>query len=159
MIAAPLNSPLEVGLRVAFLLSFAYPRSFDLATLAQLDHALLHTGQSDGPPSIHPELPGSIGELAIKEDLVRAGLDAMIRAGLVFGRPTGAGFKFAATENARPFISVLGSPYAVRLRNRAEWVVERLPDEEQSEPSLGLRAMVRKWIAEGSRPEEGGADA
>ncbi|MCX5121189.1 hypothetical protein OG992_28830 [Micromonospora sp. NBC_00362] len=146
-ITPPLNSPLEVGLRVVFLLSSAFPLSFDLDALAQLDHALLHTGQNDGPASIHPELPGSIGELAIKRDLVKSGIDAMMRAGLVVAKPTNAGFAFQASENAPPFVSVLSSRYAESLRARADWVIDQLPRQDEASKEPQLRALVNHWIS------------
>ncbi|WP_369010109.1 ABC-three component system middle component 2 [Micromonospora sp. D75] len=157
-ITPPLNSPLEVGLRVVFVLSSAFPRAFDLDALIQLDHALLHTGQNDGPDSIHPELPGAIGELAVKRDLIKSGIDAMMRAGLIVARPTNAGFAFLASENAAPFVSVLGSTYAENLRARANWVIDQLPEPNEASEEPQLRALISRWISQNPATGAGGTD-
>jgi hypothetical protein len=154
----PLNSPLEVGLRVVILLSSAYPRSFDLPSLVQLDHALLHTGLNNGPSSIHPEIPGSVGELAVKQDLVRSGLDAMIRARLITARPSSIGFEFFASENAIPFVSTLESPYVLGLQNRADWLLRQLPIQETGTAEPQFRLAVSRWLAESASPRGGRQD-
>jgi hypothetical protein len=146
MIGPPLNSPLETGIRVVFVLAEAFPSSFDIQSLVRLDHMLLHTGQNSGPPSIHPEIPGSIGELAMKHDWIKAGVDAMMRAGLVSARVTEDGFRFSASENAGAFVAALGSPYATMLHERASWLV-RQQREREPIASPGVRALVGQWIA------------
>lgn len=58
----PLNSPLEVGVRALVLLAESHPEPLDLAELALLDYALLHSGEFDGPRVCTPtclRAPGS----------------------------------------------------------------------------------------------------
>ncbi len=43
----PLNSPLEVGIRVLMLLAEAFPAGLDLNDLVLLDHGLLHSAESN----------------------------------------------------------------------------------------------------------------
>ena len=58
----PLNSPLEVGIRVLMLLAEAFPAGLDLNDLVLLDHGLLHSADLGGPESLHPPLPIRAGE-------------------------------------------------------------------------------------------------
>jgi hypothetical protein len=149
-LTSPLNTPLEVGLRVVFILATAYPTAYDVESLAYFDHSLLYSGQREGPPSLHPELPGSVGELAIKRDLIKSGIDAMMRARLVSAQPTLEGFKFRATEDAISFTSLLYSPYARRLHDRAAWV-----NENSARVGIGsapgVRAVLGRWIQQFER--------
>ncbi|MFG1884480.1 ABC-three component system middle component 2 [Micromonospora sp. NPDC049102] len=153
-ITGPLNSPLEAGLRVVFLLASGYPTSYGLEALMQLDHMLLHTGQNNGPPSIHPEVPGSVGELAVKRDLIKSGIDTMMRAGLVSAQPMLHGFEFRATENGFRFMSILDSSYARILRARAAWVHDATEGAEERDRA-GVRDAVARWVLERdeARPE------
>ncbi|MFD4172173.1 ABC-three component system middle component 2 [Streptomyces anulatus] len=62
----PLNSPLEVGVRALVLLTESHPRPLDLAQLVALDYLVLHSGEFDGPRSLHPR-PASPGRRARQE--------------------------------------------------------------------------------------------
>lgn len=79
---SPLNSPLEVGVRVLMLLSEAFPAHLDLNRLVLLDHGLLHSADIGGPESLHPPLPIRAGELGVKRRTIEDGLELMTRAGL-----------------------------------------------------------------------------
>ncbi|WP_223838759.1 ABC-three component system middle component 2 [Saccharopolyspora pogona] len=78
----PFNSPLEIGVRALVLLAESHPQPLDLAQLAVLDHAVLHSGDLDGPPSLHPSLPGHSGELGMKRTVLEQALLVLVRAGL-----------------------------------------------------------------------------
>jgi hypothetical protein len=118
-----LNGPLEVGLRQLTLLNSAFPRALDLATLASLDHSLLHSADLGGPASLHPAVPNYLAEQAIKRELIEHGLQVMIRAGLIDLRISAGGIFYAASERASPFLKLLGARYVRELKERADWVV------------------------------------
>jgi hypothetical protein len=124
MTAPPLNSPLEAGLRVLALLSSAFSRAFDLASLSILDHILLHSEDFGGPPSLHPDVPNHQSEITVKRELIEHGLEVMIRANLVTFRADANGIFYSATDNGPGFVNILESEYMGALRVRAEWVVE-----------------------------------
>lgn len=119
----PLNGPLEIGMRALVLLAESHPRSLDLAELAVLDHAVLHSGDHDGPPSLHPSLPGHSGELGMKRTVLEQALLVLIRAELAGVKADETGLVYCATERGSAFVDILESPYVERLRERAEWVV------------------------------------
>ncbi|MGB6750174.1 MAG: ABC-three component system middle component 2 [Xanthobacteraceae bacterium] len=62
MSASPFNTPLETGIRLLILLGAAYPQSLSLDRLVMLDHVLVHTGDFDGPASVHPASPYRVAE-------------------------------------------------------------------------------------------------
>ena len=78
----PLNSSLEVGMRVLMILVDAFPAHLDINRLVLLDHGLLHSADLDGPESLHPPIPVRVGELGVKRQHIEDGLHVMIRAGL-----------------------------------------------------------------------------
>ncbi|MFF9051544.1 ABC-three component system middle component 2 [Streptomyces erythrochromogenes] len=119
----PLNSPLEVGVRALTLLAETYPEPLDLAQLVVLDHALLHSGEFDGPPSLHPDLPARAGEIGMKRTVLEQALLVLIRAGLAGVENRSEGLMYKATDRGPVFVDVLEAPYADSLRRRAEWAV------------------------------------
>ncbi|MGW5442756.1 ABC-three component system middle component 2 [Streptomyces asiaticus] len=121
----PLNSPLEVGMRALVLLSQSHPEPLDLAQLVALDYVVLHSGEFDGPRSLHPDLPARAGELGRKRELLEQGLLVLIRAGLADIVDRNGGLMYVATEQGFTFIEVLEAPYIESLRERAEWAVRR----------------------------------
>ncbi|MGW2800780.1 ABC-three component system middle component 2 [Streptomyces sp. NPDC001269] len=121
----PLNSPVEVGVRALVLLAESHPEPMDLAQLVALDHVLLHSGEYDGPPSLHPNLPGRAGELGMKRAVLEQALLVLIRAGLAGIVDRSEGLMYAATDRGPVFVDVLEAPYVESLRERAEWAVHQ----------------------------------
>ena len=142
------NGPLEAGIRAVAVLGAAYPRSFDLQRLIAFDYLLVHTGDIDGPESLHPETPLHSAELLVRRKLVEQALLLMMTRHLVEREASEGGFRYRAGENAAPFLANLVSDYLKTLKERAEWLVTALgsrPDEE-------FRAIMRKffdrWVEE-----------
>jgi hypothetical protein len=134
----PLNSPLEVGMRALVLLSASFPQALDVAQLVYLDHAMLHSGDLQGPPSLHPALPAGPGELAMKRHLIEEGLIVLMRAGLAEVEATADGLAYRASEEGPGFVDILEAPYADQLKSRAAWVVA-----SQEVLGLDIRAATR----------------
>lgn len=124
-IGTPLNSPLEVGVRALVLLAESHPEPLDLAQLVVLDYVLLHSGEFNGPPSLHPELPARAGEIGMKRTILEQGLLVLIRAGLAGIEDSNEGLMYAATDRGPAFVDVLQAPYAEALRERAEWALHQ----------------------------------
>ncbi|WP_306800327.1 ABC-three component system middle component 2 [Endozoicomonas sp. YOMI1] len=61
----PFNSPLETGVRSLAILVAAHPVAFDLERLVEMDYLVVHSGDADGPESIHAALPMRAGELLV----------------------------------------------------------------------------------------------
>jgi hypothetical protein len=148
--APPLNGPLEVGLRALTLLSVAFPKAFDIASLAFLDYTLLHSEEFGGPESLHPDVPNHQSEISVKRDLLEQGLQVMIRAKLVTLRIGSEGISYAATDDAPGFVDLLESEYVRALISRAEWV---LGFYIQTSPTA-MQNLVTN-VADRTRPGEG----
>ena len=123
-----LNGQLEVGLRVSVLLTSVFPRGLDMGRLVLLDHALLHSGDLGGPPSIHPALPLRSGELGMKRTVISAGAELACRMGLAEVVADSEGVMLVASERAPGFLELLSAPYMRELAERASWVSDSFGD-------------------------------
>ena len=118
-----LNSSVEVGVRALVLLAESHPEPLDLAQLVMLDYVQLHSGEFDGPPSLHPDLPARAGEIGMKRTVLEQALLVLIRAGLAGVDGRTGGLMYTATDRGPVFVDVLEAPYVESLRERARWAV------------------------------------
>jgi hypothetical protein len=144
----PLNSSLEVGVRVLVLLLEAFPIPLDVNRLVLLDHGLLHSADLGGPESLHPPLPIRAGELGMKRRTIEEGLQLMIRAELVEMRSTEGGINYQASDKAYEFVSILTSAYAKSLHVRATWVIAHFENLNEASLREGMRVIADNWSEE-----------
>lgn len=144
----PFNSPLETGVRALTILVAAFPEAFDLQRLVEMDYLVVHSGDADGPESLHAPLPLRAGELLVRRGLIEKGLVLMMSRGLVRRMPSDDGFRYVAEEAAAPFISSLIADYSCRLRERAEWAVRRFQDVSTGEIRHITRRLFERWSSE-----------
>ncbi|MCC3654063.1 threonine transporter [Streptomyces sp. WAC 00631] len=142
----PLNSPLEVGVRALVLLAESHPEPMDIAQLVALDHVVLHSGEFDGPPSLHPNLPARGGELGMKRAVLEEALLVLIRAGLVGIVDASEGLMYRATDRGPVFVDVLEASYVESLRERAEWVVHHFA--ARSDARAATQEIIERASAE-----------
>lgn len=126
--ASPFNTPLEAGIRLVILLVEAYPRAYSLDHLVMLDHILVHTGDFDGPASVHPASPYRVAEPYVRRELVQRSLVLFRSRGILNQVPTDKGFVWQAGDEAAPFVETLTTKYHRELRTRAHWTVEVFGD-------------------------------
>lgn len=150
-LVSPLNNPIEIGTRIAVLLTIAYPRSLDLGRLVTFDYAMVHSADLGGPPSLHAAWSTREGELGLKRKLVEQSIQLLIRAGLVEVRVDGMGLSFAASEDAPGFVRLLESPLIHELLERARWLCSTLLDASDNDVRCSLRGAFSHW-AEGLDP-------
>lgn len=150
------NSPIETGVRALILLAESYPAQMDLQRILEFDYILVHTGDVDGPPSIHPALPLRSGELLVRRQLIERGLMLMMSRGLVGRYATPNGFTYQAEDAAGPFLDALTAEYLDELKDRASWVVDRFSDMTDHEIRIMLSRVYDQWSREFQVPEQPG---
>ncbi len=143
-----LNSPVEVGLRALFVLAEAYPETLDIGSLVLLDHGILNSADLGGPESLHPPLPARVGELGMKRQLVEDGLQILVRSELAELTIDARGFQFRASEEAHGFTTLLQTPYARGLRERAKWIVELLLPADEASIRHQMGSVLGNWNEE-----------
>lgn len=142
------NSPLETGIRSLAILVAAFPTAFDLQRLVEMDYLVVHSGDADGPNSLHAPLPLRAGELLVRRGLIENGLLLMISRGLIQRIPNEAGFNYIAGEAAAPFISSLTAKYSRQLIDRAHWAVNRFENVSTEEVRHITHRLFEKWSSQ-----------
>jgi hypothetical protein len=150
------NSPIETGVRALILLAESYPSQLDLQRILEFDYIMVHTGDVDGPPSIHPDLPLRSGELMVRRQLIERGLMLMISRGLISRHATLNAFMYQAEDDAGPFIDALTAEYLDDLKNRAVWVVDRFSEMNDHDIRVMLSHVFDQWSREFQAPEQPG---
>lgn len=147
-VLSPFNSALEVGLRALALLTALCPRSVDLQSMVELDYLMIHSGDADGPESLHPPLPLRSGELLVRRGVLERGVLLMVSRGLVVRACTKSGFSYGASETAQPLLDALVSPYVRALRARAAWVAEAFGSMPAVELASVTTQFYQRWTAQ-----------
>lgn len=146
------NTPLEIGLRILYLLNELQPDGVDLQRLVYYDYILVHSSDiPGGPKSIHPSIPHRSTEILIKRDLLKKGLTLMHSKqliDLVFA-PTGITYK--ATELTKPFLKYNQSEYANKLKEISYWLVNKFKSYSDESLSNFIKNNLDVWGGEFSK--------
>ncbi len=146
--SAPFNSPLETGIRSLVILAVAYPNVFDLERLVEMDYLVVHSGDAQGPESLHAALPMRAGELLIRRSLIEKGLLLMMSRSLIQRIPAEDGFNYIAGDSAAPFLSSLTSTYSQKLKKRAAWATEQFSHMSTAEIRKITHQVFESWSSQ-----------
>ncbi len=144
----PFNSPLETGVRSLAILLAAFPDAFDLLRLVEMDYLVVHSGDAEGPESLHAPLPLRAGELLVRHGLIEKGLILMMSRGLVQRVPNEDGFSYVVGEAAAPFMASLTEEYTVMLEERAQWAVERFAKVSTEDVRRFTHRLFAQWSSQ-----------
>ncbi len=144
----PFNSPLETGIRSLAILVAAHPAAFDLERLVEMDYLVVHSGDANGPESLHAALPMRAGELLVRRGLIEKGLLLMTSRNLIQRILAEDGFNYVAGDAAAPFLASLTSIYSQRLKERSQWVVERFTDMATFEIRQITHRLFENWSSQ-----------
>ncbi|MFZ1321131.1 MAG: ABC-three component system middle component 2 [Ignavibacteria bacterium] len=146
------NSPLEIGLRVLYVLNELFPMGCDLQRLVYYDYLLIHSGDvPEGPKSIHPSIPHRSTEILVKRELLKKGLTLMNSKQLVETVFDSTGISFKASKLTRPFIEYNKSEYAKRLKEISVWLVKKFNNYSDDNLSLFIKNNLDIWGGEFSK--------
>lgn len=139
------NTPLETGVRSLAILLAAFPARYDLQRLVEMDYLVVHSGDANGPDSLHAALPLRAGELLVRREIVQRGALLMSSRGLVDREAGSDGITYSATESAHAFLSMLQSEYILLLKSRAEWAVQHFGHFSGDEIRAVTRSFFEGW--------------
>jgi hypothetical protein len=143
------NGPLEAGIRAVALLGAAYPKAFDLQRLTALDYLLVRTKTIEGgPESLHPPTPLRSPDAEVRREIVQKGLQLMMSRDLVEREAEETGLMYIAGENAAAFLDALQSPYLLKVKDRAYWLIEHFSGYADAEFNALIRRYLEDWIIE-----------
>src|SRR3989339_156130 len=120
------NSSLDIGLRTLFLL-VETKKTYDLQSLVYLDYFLIHSGDViDGPESLHPASKFRAGEILVKRDLMKEGLQMLHLKQLLDVVSCEDGIYYSKNKLTSAFIkNHFRTDYSKDLAVRAKWVSKR----------------------------------
>ncbi len=143
------NSPLEVGFRALALLTGDYPARYSLQRLVILDYLVVHSDDlNEGPKGLHPKTPHRGGELLVRRVALEKGLLFYQGKGLLERHFMEEGVLYSANEQSASFLDVLTTDYILKLRELAEWLVEKFGGYSDHELSILVRRGAGEWGAE-----------
>lgn len=87
----------------------------------------------------------------VKRDLISRGLDLMYARELLEKSLSRKGVTYAASALTNSFVGLLKSEYAMNVRARSRWVVDRFGTMGDQEPREFMTENVGKWGAEFER--------
>ncbi|PUB78226.1 MAG: threonine transporter [gamma proteobacterium symbiont of Ctena orbiculata] len=145
---SPFNSSLESGVRALSILTTIYPKTADLQRLVEFDYLVVHSGDANGPESLHAPLPMRAGELLVRRGVIEAGLILMMSRALVIRIPTEHGIEFMAGENASAFVNSFNTPYLKKLIERSQWVASEYGEATEEEVRSVTRQFFDKWTTQ-----------
>lgn len=148
------NSALETGVRTVFVLDASFPRPFDLLQLTWLDYLVVHTGDINGPPSLHPDVPARMGELLVRRHLVQEGLNLVRRLHLVDAVLDPTGIRYCSSDAAPAFVELMRTPYAQNLQTRAKWLAGHFAEKDDNAIERYVAEKIGRWAVEFQRESD-----
>lgn len=151
-VASPFNSSLETGVRSLVILVASYPLSLDLQRLVDFDYLVVHSGDANGPESLHPPLPMREGELLVRRKIIESGLSLMMSRKLIDRATSSTGISYEANELSKPFVDSLSTPYSRSLIERADWVANTFAGTTADELHSLINSFFDKWTTQFQSP-------
>jgi hypothetical protein len=119
------NGHIETALRAIIILEAFYPDSLDLESISLLDYFSVHTGDINGPPSLHPAVSSRVGEYRVRRRTIQDSLSILIRRNLATVIEDKDGIRFIAADDSPAFIKLLTTQYNSTLKDRANWLASQ----------------------------------
>lgn len=143
------NSPLEIGLRLLFIISES-TRPLDLQRLVHYNYLLLHSSDvSDGPSSIHPTLPLRACGILINSNVVKQSLNLLVMKDLVsVVYSKDKGIEYQKNAKTLEFIEYFQSDYSRLLKERAKWLSVRFDKLTSGQVADLINVNIGKWGSE-----------
>lgn len=142
------NSALETGVRSLVILAANFPVALDLQRLVDFDYLVVHSGDVNGPESLHPPLPMREGELLVRRKIIESGLSLMMSRGLITRIAGAEGIVYQASDYAKPFVDSLATPYMLSLMDRASWVATTFGNIHTTELHNLISSFFDKWTTQ-----------
>lgn len=139
------NTPMEIGMRMVYLLLELYPRKYDVFYLTYLDYAISYSGDLHGPSSLHTPVSKRGGAFLNNSDIVRQSLNKMSQFDFVEISTTDDGIYYSAGENARAVVSSIKTEYSFLLQERCNWVASFVKDKSYEDIRRLFETEGRFW--------------
>lgn len=139
------NSPIEIGMRMVYLLLELYPKDFDVFYLTYLDYALVYSADLGGPDSLHTPVSQRGGAFLSNSDSVDQALKSMCKLGFVEMKLSEQGITYLAGDNARAVTNSMGTLYTELLKEKCTWVGEFISDKSYKDIQGIFKESGMQW--------------
>src|SRR6478672_5753710 len=117
------NSPMEIGLRILYILQAVFPQQLDLNRLVIYDYFLLNSADfPNGPESLHPAIPHRSSQIIVKPLIIKDALAMMQSKELIDVNFSAEGIKYQANPLTDKFIEFQESNYSRKLLTISNWI-------------------------------------
>lgn len=144
----PFNSSVEYALRCSILLEASYPYCLSMQKMVYYDYLLTHSGDANGPESIHLNVPNRISEISIKREKIDSAMSLLCSKGLAKIVFNNDGISYVASDDLTPFLRELSSDYIDQLKIIALWLVSKFSKYTERELSKYFAQNIDKWGGE-----------
>jgi len=146
------NTPLEIGLRLLFILKNTSKNNLNLQRLIYYNYLIVHTSDiSSEQESLHPDLPNRSCEILIGIKIIKQGLYLIISKGLIDVKYTKTGIKYLKNKFTINFLSNLTTDYAKHLDKQSDWVCKTFEAMNDKTLNTFIQSNLGKWGGEFSR--------
>jgi len=146
------NTAVEIGLRSLVLFGafnmLESNRSLDLDRIMYLDYLLLHTGDIDGPESIHAPVPKRGVQVYSRRKLLQQGLVFLLSKELINFDSSINGFSYRINEAGILFLELFSTDYFDKLRFRASWIASQRWALDIDDLRVFIQSNIYKWGGE-----------
>jgi len=143
------NTPFEIGLRSLVIISAMESEGIDVQRLLIYDYFIIHSGDvENGPPSLHPSLPHRSSSLLIRRKVLQEGLNLMYSKSLLDVVYDNSGISFRASQLTKPFLALFNSTYLEKLKDNAQWVIEKFSSYSEVELRNYVDSNLIEWGGE-----------
>lgn len=143
------NTPLEIGLRMLYVLNAFKSIELDVNTLVIFDYFLLNSNDfPQGPKSIHPSIPHRSTQMIIKPPILKEGLNLMISKELIDISFTDDGIKYKANELTGKFIDLMDNSYSKQLLEISIWIKNQFGNYDFRKLDLFVKNNIPNWGSE-----------
>ncbi|WP_146196690.1 ABC-three component system middle component 2, partial [Acinetobacter stercoris] len=118
------NNPLELGIRGCFAIYYNHPIHMTINKIAYLDYMTIYSKKFIGIESLHPEVPMHQMEFLLRFELLKNGLNQMIKKNFLNISYENYNLYYIRGENLFSFINLLDSDYHIQLLERSKRVID-----------------------------------
>lgn len=139
-----LNSPLELALRILFIMVKNGEKEFDIQELAYYDYVITRLNDFDkNYDSIHRENPYKYGEVLAKNKIIKKSINILLKKDLVMIMFTKKGVKYKANPYSENIVKMFSSTYSQKLLSNIENAREYLDSIDTDKLELKFKSMIK----------------
>ena len=143
------NSPLEIGLRLLFILNNTNKHGLDIERLLYYNYLVIHSSDvSPNVESLHPSFPNRSCEILISRDIISKGLKLLLSKSLICVDYNKNGLKYKKNDNTQKFLTYFESTYSKELDEKAKWACETFDEISDKKLKDYMEGQLGKWGSE-----------